>query len=206
MLRKLRAHFRQQFVGYLALFVALGGTAYAAATIGPSNIKNDAVRSRHIKDREVQNQDLAANSVGAGKIKPGAITPDKLTADPDPTPVVGPTVDCAANTSVVARFCTHWGPYPSAEYQTPAYYRDGRGVVHLVGLAASSPEECSDTSSGHVFRLPSGYRPAARRVFNVRGNGGDARVDVKNTGEVACVAGNSTLGLSLDGISFRAGT
>ena len=74
MLRKLRAHFRQQFVGYLALFVALGGSAYAAATIGPSNIQNDAVRSRHIKNGEVKNPDLAANSVGSGKVIDNSLT------------------------------------------------------------------------------------------------------------------------------------
>jgi hypothetical protein len=56
--RKLRAHFRQQFVGYVALFVALGGSAYATATIGANNIKNDAVRSRHIKDGAVKAADI----------------------------------------------------------------------------------------------------------------------------------------------------
>jgi hypothetical protein len=36
-------------VASLALFVALGGTTYAAATIGAGDIKKDAVRSKHIK-------------------------------------------------------------------------------------------------------------------------------------------------------------
>src|SRR5215212_7347782 len=73
MQRKLRTHFRQQFVGYLALFVALGGTTYAAATIGPSNIKNDAVLTRHIKTGAVQNPDLGANSIGSGKVIDGSL-------------------------------------------------------------------------------------------------------------------------------------
>jgi hypothetical protein len=74
MFRRVRTHFRQQFVGYLALFVALGGTTYAAATIGPNNIKNDAVLSRHIKDGQVTNADLGANSVGPGKVVDGSLT------------------------------------------------------------------------------------------------------------------------------------
>jgi hypothetical protein len=57
----------------LALFVALGGTAYAAATIGPNNIQNDAVRSRHIKDGAVTNAKLAANAVGTGKVIDGSL-------------------------------------------------------------------------------------------------------------------------------------
>jgi hypothetical protein len=52
----------------LALFVALGGSAYATGAIGPSDIQKDAVRSKHIKDGAVQNQDLAAKSVGTGKV------------------------------------------------------------------------------------------------------------------------------------------
>ena len=70
---RLRAHFRQQFVGYLALFVALGGSAYAAATIGPNDIKNNAVRSNHIKDGRVAKADLATNSVGTKKVTDGSL-------------------------------------------------------------------------------------------------------------------------------------
>jgi hypothetical protein len=45
-------------VASLALFVALGGTTYAAATIGAGDIKKDAVRSKHIKNGEVKSEDL----------------------------------------------------------------------------------------------------------------------------------------------------
>ena len=57
----------------MALFVALGGTALAAATIGSGNIRNDAVLSRHIKDGAVKNPDLGANSVGTGKVIDGSL-------------------------------------------------------------------------------------------------------------------------------------
>lgn len=58
MLRRFRAHFRHQFVGYLALFIALGGTTYAATTVGAGNIKSNAIRTRHIKNGEVNPEDL----------------------------------------------------------------------------------------------------------------------------------------------------
>ena len=45
-------------VSTLCLFLLLGGGAYAAATIGASDIKNDAVRNRHIKDGAVGAKDL----------------------------------------------------------------------------------------------------------------------------------------------------
>ncbi|HKP89802.1 MAG TPA: hypothetical protein VJT75_07465 [Thermoleophilaceae bacterium] len=55
-------------VSVLALFVALGGTTYAAATIGAGDIRNDAVRSRHIDNGQVKQEDLGAGSVNSAKV------------------------------------------------------------------------------------------------------------------------------------------
>lgn len=61
-------------VSYLALLVALSGTAWAAATIGPNDIKKNAVRSKHIKKSNVKKRDLHADSVGSGKVIDNSIT------------------------------------------------------------------------------------------------------------------------------------
>jgi hypothetical protein len=74
MLRKLRPRSAYDVMAAIAFFIAVaGGSAYAATTIGASNIKNDAVRSRHIKDGAVKSPDLAANSVGTGKVTDGSL-------------------------------------------------------------------------------------------------------------------------------------
>jgi hypothetical protein len=54
---RLRAHLRSNAVGYVALFIALSGTAWAAGTIGSNDIKNNAINSKHIKNGEVRNAD-----------------------------------------------------------------------------------------------------------------------------------------------------
>ncbi|UJA19687.1 hypothetical protein HJD18_05300 [Thermoleophilia bacterium SCSIO 60948] len=51
---------RSNAVALLALFVALGGSAYAAAKIGSSDIKRNAVESRHIGKNEVRVADVAS--------------------------------------------------------------------------------------------------------------------------------------------------
>jgi hypothetical protein len=61
-------------ISYLALFVALSGTAWAAATIGADDIKRNAVRSKHIKKKQVKKSDLNTNSVGSGKVIDNSIT------------------------------------------------------------------------------------------------------------------------------------
>lgn len=53
-------------LAYLALFVAIGGVAWGAATVGPADIETNAVRSNHILDGEVQSADVADESTGFG--------------------------------------------------------------------------------------------------------------------------------------------
>ena len=55
---RLASHLKRNAYGLIAVFIALGGTAYAAATIGPKDIKPDAVRSKHVKDGQIKNVDI----------------------------------------------------------------------------------------------------------------------------------------------------
>lgn len=57
--KRFLAHIRNQWIGVLALFIALAtGGAYAAAQIGSDDIKRNAVRSTHIKNGQVRPADL----------------------------------------------------------------------------------------------------------------------------------------------------
>ena len=62
----------------VAVFLALGGGAYAAATIGAKDIRPNAVRSKHIKQGQVRTGDLRGGAVSTGKLKGGAVTSDRL--------------------------------------------------------------------------------------------------------------------------------
>ncbi len=55
---KLVDHVRSNIIAYLALFVALGGTAYAAEKIGTRDIKKGAVKSKQIGDDGVRSKDI----------------------------------------------------------------------------------------------------------------------------------------------------
>jgi hypothetical protein len=62
-------HIRSNAVGYLALFVALGGTgAWAADKITSADIAKNAVRSKHIKRGNVKRSDLRSNAVNSAKV------------------------------------------------------------------------------------------------------------------------------------------
>jgi hypothetical protein len=65
-------------ISMAALFVALGGTAFAVTQIGTNQIQNGAVTTPKLHDGAVTNSKLANNSVGNAKIKDNAITGNKV--------------------------------------------------------------------------------------------------------------------------------
>lgn len=74
---RIRQHIRSNVVGYISLFVALSGTAYAVDGPLPGQ---DQVGSADIIDGEVKNNDLSANSVATGKIGDGQVQSSDLAA------------------------------------------------------------------------------------------------------------------------------
>ena len=65
------AHVRQNGIAYVALFVALGGTSYAAASlpknsVGSRQLKSSSVNSRVVKDKSLKVQDFARGVLQSG--------------------------------------------------------------------------------------------------------------------------------------------
>jgi hypothetical protein len=79
---KALALIRANAVGFAALFVVLGGSAYAASqgsgpgrnTIGAPQIKANAVASSEIRDGSVTHRDIGDNAVGSAEISDSTIT------------------------------------------------------------------------------------------------------------------------------------
>ena len=57
-------------VACTALFMALGGVGYAAATVGSSQIKNNSVQGKDIKNSTVQGKDIKNSTVQEADISP----------------------------------------------------------------------------------------------------------------------------------------
>jgi hypothetical protein len=56
-------------VALVALFVAMGGSAYAAFVVTSGDIKNNTIRSRDVRNGGLIGKDLRANRVGGRAIK-----------------------------------------------------------------------------------------------------------------------------------------
>jgi hypothetical protein len=59
-------------VAYVALFAALGGSAYAAVTVTGKNIKDGTITGRDVKNRSLDTNKLSAKALGSLAARPGA--------------------------------------------------------------------------------------------------------------------------------------
>jgi hypothetical protein len=75
MLKKLRPRSAYDVMAAIACFgVLAGGTAYAANTIGSSDVIDESLLSQDIKNREVKAADIGANAVNGGHLADGSLT------------------------------------------------------------------------------------------------------------------------------------
>lgn len=71
-------HLRSNVVGYLALFVALSATAWAAPKITSKEIGKNAVRSKQVKSNAVKAAELAPGSVDGSKVAGDSLGGDEI--------------------------------------------------------------------------------------------------------------------------------
>lgn len=85
--RDLVDHLRRQPVAYLALFVALGGTSYAAARLPANSVGAKQIRSGAVTSSEVRNGSLLATDFKLGQLPAG---PRGQAGQPGPAGPQGP--------------------------------------------------------------------------------------------------------------------
>ena len=215
-------------VAYLALFIAIGGSAYAAKqlpknSVGTKQLKKNAVTKVKIRKNSVNGPRVKNNSLTGADIKLtklGTVPSARSAA----TAGTANTANAAstANTANVANSANTLAPSEawhevgapgepgflfSWENASPtaAFYKDHEGIVHLKGTVSGGTEP-------FVFNLPPGYRPANGEVplFALACGGcagGAAPGQIFGTG--AGPSGGGAVAVpgeiaSLDGISFRA--
>src|SRR6187431_3378181 len=77
-MKRIRIPSPSLLIACLALFVALGGVAYAAATIGSPEIIDGSIRNRDFKDGTLRGQEAKRNGFGGGAIKESTLDATQL--------------------------------------------------------------------------------------------------------------------------------
>jgi hypothetical protein len=208
---------RNNVLGLLAIFIALGGTSVAAQVASSGTGPHAKVaKKKKAKPGPAGPQGLPGTQGLQGTQGPpgpstGPAGGDLQGSYPNPTLKPPPAATLAGLPDWVAGTCAGaggWQDFAPDFNQSVGFYRDSLGRVHLQGMAV----RCTGTSQ-FIFDLPEGYRPQTREYQATLAGPESAQslggVLVDGSGFVAVVAGtvdDSADGfISLNGISFRCG-
>jgi hypothetical protein len=165
-------------VAIVALIVALGGTAIAGGVLNKKKV-NKIITNR-----------APGLSVSHAKTADSATSASNL-APPEAFHLLG-----------AGDFQNGWVAFGSGG-STPGFYKDQLGVVHLRGEFKNGTS--SNTATGDMFTLPTGYRPAQNQQFQGGDATGSGNIAVLSSGAVRALGGTGNVLLSVDGFTFRAG-
>jgi len=192
--RKLGRPSHGTVVAYLALFVALGGSAYAAKqlpknSVGSPQIKKNAVKTGDIARNAVKAGKLAREAVKAGKLAKNAVPTNRLRDNAatgakvnEATLGTVPTAQTAnaANTANVANSLAP--PENWHEVGTPGEpgflnsWSNRPGPSETAAFYKDQEDVvhlrggAESGTAGTVFRLPVGYRPPSGKIIEVPGS------------------------------------
>ena len=161
-------HIRKHVVGYVALFVALGGTAAALPgknKVDSGDIRNKQVKVRDIADGAVSASKLGASSVDGSKVANGTLEGgdlagnsltgaqiDESTLDL-PTPALGPEdIPDPEFTSMAPFLINAWEQVGGGN--PPEIAKDALGIVHMRGDIHDA-----DSNDDLPLVLPPQFRP-----------------------------------------------
>ncbi len=208
----MRRYLARNHLGLLVLFLALGGTSYAALSL-PAN----SVTTREVKNHSLLRKDFAPAQVRRGRRgpsgplgasgQPGLRGPRGDHGPKGPTGQKGPQVappawhelafaefgsnDCNLGGLTVRSGWANYADEFDPAASTVAYYKDPSGVVHVKGLAVLGigrhlVDYCDAPKM--IFTLPPGDRPEVDEIFarwsKQNGTEQPGRVDVLTTGDI----------------------
>ena len=171
-MRLRRHHSFANVMSVMALFVALGGSSYAAVTlsknsVGPKQIKKDAVRASEIKRNAVGASEIRSGAVASGDVSDGTL----LAADFAPGQIPpGPKGDKGdtgtfnpASTTIIAR---------RADFNLPAGPSAGNPGPEVDGFETCEPGEKIIGGSVNTSSPAGATTLISRPATDTIGNGG----------------------------------
>ena len=178
MSQRLYRHIRSNVWGMLALFVALGGVAWANAQVGARDIRNNAVRTGHIRDGEVGTGDLAAGAVTASKLANNAVGSNQVDeASLDRALLQSRITNACAAGQAIASVGENGTPSCTSNLQS----RIANACPSGQAIASVGDDGTAGCTSNLQSRIASGC-PAGQAIASVNENGTPACIPTGSAG------------------------
>jgi hypothetical protein len=183
-------------VASIALFIALGGTSYAAITALPKN----SVGTKQIKNGAVTATKISKSAAGAVKVVGNAGAPafagSWISASGGGDEGVSFYKDALGIVHLQGNVSTGGSPDTGTIFTLPAGYRPA-GNLFFAAYGSSG-------TAAYVAVLSDAYRPSGNLWFAAYGGGGSpAYIEVTSSGAVQQVFGSNTY-IGLGNITFKA--
>lgn len=180
-------------IAMIALFVALGGTGYAASQLNGKSLKNGSVTGKKLKNKTITGAKVKPDTLTGQQIKESSLgtvpSAANATNAVNATTLAGkPASDYASPKAEPVRIVGASGQPPfqsgwsaAGTEQVPGFWKDPFGTVYLQGQAGRN-----SGSERVIFTLPPGYRPTDTSYFSTYPSGGTgtAAIAVLANGEV----------------------
>jgi hypothetical protein len=135
---RFRAYVRQHHLALLALFVALGGTSYAASALPDNSVGNQQIKNNAVTSPKVKNHSLLARDFKPGQLPEG---PRGATGKTGPTGPRGP-----GTFTLDGQF-----DYSTTVYRTLPLGNNLELVVQCSNIATGTSLTLRPTASGQSF-------------------------------------------------------
>jgi hypothetical protein len=198
-------------VSYLALFIALGGSAYAVSklpknSVGPKQLKKNSVTTKKLKKNavtgaKVKNKSLTGSDINLAKL--GTVPEASHAASADSIPPAEPTHLVGAPGEPGFEGGSKNYEVPDITLPLAGFYKDHEGFVHLEGIVIPG-------ASKKLFTLPPGYRPTPGQIRQYQPLDETivivSGVNFENlsAGNVIGASAPGSEVISLEGVTFRA--
>jgi hypothetical protein len=158
-LARAAAHARRNVVAYIALFVALGGTSYAAIKLPANSVKAKQIAPGAVRSSEVKDRSLLAKDFKRGQLRAGATGATGPKGDTGPTGPTGPR----GETGPKGEKGDQGEPGPLLETLPSGRTLRGTFGIHGHGEEDNGLESASESIS---FQLPLAAAPSVKVVQN----------------------------------------